>query len=76
MANLSAPEKIACALIGSYQKIRPRGQHRPCCRFYPSCSNYGKKAISKYGLLKGGWLLLKRLIRCHPLSQGGFDDVT
>ncbi|MBN1325999.1 membrane protein insertion efficiency factor YidD [Candidatus Falkowbacteria bacterium] len=45
------------------------------CRFYPSCSQYTYEAIAKYGVIKGGWLGLKRLIRCHPLAKGGHDPV-
>jgi len=45
------------------------------CRFYPTCSEYAKQAILKYGPLKGGWLALKRLARCHPLSSGGYDPL-
>ncbi|HDH09835.1 MAG TPA: membrane protein insertion efficiency factor YidD [Chloroflexi bacterium] len=47
----------------------------PTCRFYPSCSEYAYQAIAKYGLLKGGWMALKRLGRCHPLNPGGYDPV-
>ena len=47
----------------------------PVCRFYPSCSQYGVEAMEKYGAAKGGWLLLRRLLRCHPLCRGGFDPV-
>lgn len=46
-----------------------------CCRFYPSCSNYAFEAISKYGALKGGWLALRRLLKCHPWHPGGIDEV-
>ncbi|HIC94911.1 MAG TPA: membrane protein insertion efficiency factor YidD [Anaerolineae bacterium] len=47
----------------------------PTCRFYPSCSEYAYQAIAKYGLLRGSWMALKRLGRCHPLNPGGYDPV-
>jgi putative membrane protein insertion efficiency factor len=47
----------------------------PACRFYPTCSAYSYEAISKYGPLKGGWLAVRRIIRCHPRNPGGFDPV-
>jgi putative membrane protein insertion efficiency factor len=45
------------------------------CRFYPSCSEYARQAIAKYGPLRGGWLALKRIGRCHPWNPGGVDPV-
>jgi putative membrane protein insertion efficiency factor len=45
------------------------------CRFYPSCSEYAQEAVQKYGTLRGGWLTLKRLVRCHPFHPGGVDPV-
>jgi putative membrane protein insertion efficiency factor len=45
------------------------------CRFYPSCSEYAIDALKKYGILRGSWLTLKRIARCHPLSAGGHDPV-
>jgi putative membrane protein insertion efficiency factor len=47
----------------------------PCCRFYPSCSVYAVEAVIKYGIGKGGWMALKRLLKCHPFHPGGVDLV-
>jgi uncharacterized protein len=47
----------------------------PACRFTPTCSEYTVEAIGKYGFVKGAWLGVKRLSRCHPFSQGGYDPV-
>jgi putative membrane protein insertion efficiency factor len=47
----------------------------PSCRFTPTCSHYAYEAIQKYGFLKGGWLGVKRIGRCHPFTPGGYDPV-
>ena len=46
----------------------------PACRFTPTCSQYALEAITKYGALKGGWLALRRLLRCHPFYKGDYYD--
>jgi uncharacterized protein len=46
-----------------------------CCCFYPTCSNYALEAVLRYGVIKGPWLAMKRIMRCHPWSAGGYDPV-
>lgn len=47
----------------------------PRCRFYPSCSEYAQESLKQYGVIKGLWFSMCRLLRCHPGCQGGFDPV-
>jgi uncharacterized protein len=65
---------VALLLIRLYQNTLSRAMP-PSCRFVPSCSHYGYEAIDKYGFLKGSWLAVKRISRCHPFSAGGYDPV-
>ncbi|AMA73354.1 membrane protein insertion efficiency factor YidD [Aneurinibacillus thermoaerophilus] len=65
---------VLILLIRAYQRfISPLLP--PSCRFYPSCSHYGLEAIQRFGALKGGWLTIKRLVKCHPFHPGGIDPV-
>jgi uncharacterized protein len=65
---------IALAIIRFYQKvISPLLP--PSCRFTPTCSHYSYEAIQKHGFIKGSWLAIKRIGRCHPFSSGGYDPV-
>ena len=47
----------------------------PVCRYIPTCSEYAMIAIEKYGPIKGGWMAIKRILRCHPFHTGGYDPV-
>ena len=67
-------KKILLAMIRAYQLFLSPflGQH---CRFTPSCSQYTREAIEKYGAARGSWLGLKRILRCQPFCEGGHDPV-
>ena len=72
--NNSAPQKLVITGIKGYQRfLSPLlGSN---CRFTPSCSAYATEAVSRFGVIKGGWLASKRILRCHPLNDGGDDPV-
>jgi putative membrane protein insertion efficiency factor len=65
---------ILMALIRVYQLcLSP--MLRPSCRYYPSCSCYAHTAIEQHGVWRGSWLSLRRILRCHPFTPGGYDPV-
>lgn len=76
------PRKVIVSLIRIYQKtlspdhswlknVYPQG----ACRFYPTCSEYGAQAFTKYGVIKGGIMTIWRILRCNPWNKGGNDPV-
>ena len=65
---------LLLALIRGYQYLL-RPMFGNTCRFYPSCSDYAREAIVRHGALRGAWLAVKRVGRCHPYHPGGFDPV-
>ena len=66
-------KKILLSLLCFY-RVQVSPLKAPTCRFTPTCSAYAKEAIEKFGAAKGGWLALRRLLRCHPLHRGGYYD--
>lgn len=71
--SASPAERALVGLIRVYQAARA-GRPSPC-RFEPSCSVYGTEAVSTHGALRGGWLTLRRVARCHPWGGQGYDPV-
>lgn len=70
---MSAPARLLLFFVHCYQGLtsgRPSG-----CRFVPSCSQYAEEALTTHGALRGSWLSMRRLSRCHPLGGKGFDPV-
>lgn len=55
-------------LIDFYQRGISPG-HRPCCHYIPTCSEYARQAVEKYGAAKGAWLAIRRVCRCHPFTK-------
>ncbi len=67
-------KQLLLVLLGFYRyAISPMLGRR--CRFFPSCSEYAAEAVEKHGAVRGSWLSVRRLFRCHPWNPGGFDPV-
>jgi len=69
------PRRAALWLIRFYRKNISGLKPYPTCRFTPTCSEYAYEAVSKYGLVKGGWLAFKRILKCNPFHPGGYDPL-
>jgi putative membrane protein insertion efficiency factor len=74
--------RVLDAVLAGYQRwlspdtgMLARLFRQPTCRFYPTCSSYARQALRLHGVGRGSWLAMKRVCRCHPWSEGGFDAV-
>ena len=69
-------KRFMLACIRFYRRnISPYKCKGPCCRYIPTCSQYAVTAIERYGAWKGGWMALRRILRCNPFSRGGYYPV-
>lgn len=67
--------KTALLALLSFYKALISPLLPPACRFVPTCSEYAREAIERYGALRGGWMGVRRILRCHPFHAGGYDPV-
>jgi len=72
---LNLPRFVCLGMIRGYQMTLSRLLPANTCRFYPTCSEYFVQALQKYGFFKGTWLGLKRISKCHPWHEGGYDPL-
>ena len=68
-------KRVLLALIRFYRRELSPRKRKPCCRYFPTCSQYAVTAIERYGAIKGGRLAAWRILRCNPFSKGGYDPV-
>ena len=67
------PRLAVGVLIRTYQMLA--SPFPSPCRYYPTCSSYALEAVTRYGAIRGCWLGMRRILRCHPFKEGGFDPV-
>ena len=68
------PKKIVFGLLRGYKWV-VSPMLPPACRYVPTCSEYAMEAVERYGALRGGWMAMWRVMRCHPFVKGGYDPV-
>ena len=73
--KLSPLQRILLAPIGLYRRFLTPLKAQPSCRFHPTCSAYAQEAVTTHGALKGCYLALRRILKCHPFHPGGLDPV-
>jgi len=71
---VSLPARVMLRLVHAYQHVF--AYRASPCRYLPTCSNYALDALERHGALKGGWLAIRRIGRCHPWGSSGWDPVT
>ena len=71
---MSVVGRIVVLLIRGYQRVLSP-LLPACCIYRPTCSQYALEAVTRYGAVKGGWMAIKRICRCHPFHKGGYDPV-
>lgn len=72
---LKLPKKALIGAIRVYRKYLSPLKRYPTCRFIPTCSEYALEAVEKYGVIKGSYYAVKRLLKCHPFHPGGYDPL-
>ena len=68
-------KRFLILLVKFYRKFISPLKRRPTCIFTPTCSEYALQALQKYGAVKGTYLAIKRILKCHPFHEGGYDPV-
>ncbi|NLE24526.1 MAG: membrane protein insertion efficiency factor YidD [Clostridiaceae bacterium] len=66
---------IVLSVIKFYRRFLSPLKRKPTCRFYPTCSQYALESVTKYGAIKGTYLAILRILKCHPFHPGGYDPV-